>query len=661
MSDHTDGRRVRKISRACDYCRAKKLRCSGTKPCALCERKRLACSYDALYLRGRPPTPLPSTPRHTRTAVQHGSSVEPTYGQLGPQKTQTFEPGSARLLPDLESSYMHGQYIDTPSGLAFLRRAQERFARQNQELSGIAGTSEDALLMTAGDKPLLGQGGDAQIPDPADAKDLLDLYFDVCVATYRILHRPTVDLWLASMHAGGQEVYGTYIDQAKQAILFGLFAIATFHRQKHRGAVDDQDALLQSDSFFREATRLTDAETGLPQLESVQARLIQVFYLLMTCRMNRAWYAFGNVLQLISALGFHRMDGYSSRSKGDYIQVQCCKRVFWTAYILDKYLGVVLGRPPHFHDEDLHLNFPDCVNDENMTTAGPTEDDGGDCHIDAFVFNARLARIVGRVSRKLYPLRPVSESERLSAVQAFNGEMDQWTKSLPPLFSTVRPSSLIRSFRRQATALKVASYHACMHINRPSLLRQPSATLNGTQAESISRCLSAASRLLRIVDDMSKDGPLFHAFWWTHYVAFCALSVIYVWEIQETRLPAGLEMNETGVEIAKLAERCHNHLAQATATNSPSRRYAIILDELRAQASKSKKRAERGDARPARQRPMLSVNELAQLPQHSDIDLGAVANDCQADLESTGGSDSWDWLNSWQPADWLDLDAFVSF
>lgn len=55
-------RKTPKISRACDACKSKKARCSGTKPCDSCVKRRLQCVYNAKYSRGRPPTPLPRQP-----------------------------------------------------------------------------------------------------------------------------------------------------------------------------------------------------------------------------------------------------------------------------------------------------------------------------------------------------------------------------------------------------------------------------------------------------------------------------------------------------------------------------------------------------------------------------------------------------------------------
>ena len=108
------------------------------------------------------------------------------------------------------------------------------------------------------------------------------------------------------------------------------------------------DMQLQSDMLFIEASRLTLAETGIPKLESAQCRLIQVLYLLMSCRFNQAWYTFGHALQIISALGLHRRDDrkrQATATRRDYIDEQCRKRTFWVAYTLDKYLGVIFGRP----------------------------------------------------------------------------------------------------------------------------------------------------------------------------------------------------------------------------------------------------------------------------------------------------------------------------
>lgn len=352
----------------------------------------------------------------------------------------------------------------------------------------------------------------------------MDLYFDVCISTYKPLHRPSAEMWyrIASTNIANGMPISQGLGNAEVSILLSIFAIATFHRQKSRGYADDLSSLSESDGFFRRSLSFTETETGVAHLESAQARILQAFYLLMTCRQNQAWYVFGSLLQIISALGMHRRDW--KRSTGpqlDYIHSQSRKRTFWSAYILDRYLGVVMGRPRHFHDDDIDQEPPDRVNDSEMSPAGRTPSESPeDCHMDGFVWNIQLARIVGDISHDLYPIVPLSETRRIEVTRKLGKELGSWQSSLPPFLSTVKPSSLVRSFRRQCIALRLAYDHAVMHLYRPYLLNRKSRKSPGDsdafeifRQESIQLCIAAAQDSLRTIDAFASDGPLFHAFW----------------------------------------------------------------------------------------------------------------------------------------------------
>jgi len=506
----------------------------------------------------------------------------------------------------------------------------------------------------------------------------MDLYFDVCISTYKPLHRPTVEIWyrIASTNLASGFPMSQGLGHAEVSTLLSIFAIATFHRQKSRGYADDISSLSESDAYFRRSLSFTESETGIATLESAQARILQAFYLLMTCRQNQAWYVFGSLLQIISALGMHRRDW--KRSTGpqpDYIHSQCRKRLFWSVYILDRVLGVVMGRPRHFHDDDIDQELPDSVNDNEMTPAGRLNSEGSeDCHMDGFVCNIKLARIVGKISHDLYPIKPLSETDRIEVTRRLGKELEGWQSSLPPFLSTVRPSSLVRSFRRQCIALRLAYDHAVMHLYRPFLLsrrnRKPSSDNDVTEAfrqESIQLCIAAAQDALRTIDAFASDGPLFHAFWWTHYVAFCALTIVYVWNTQQPS-------NELkGIDRAKLmmmAEQCQIHLAQATVSNSPSRRYSIILEELRSDSRKGSLL----DDQAAAQAPPETATRLDTQNLHvggttelttlnSAVSMPYTSPHlAQTPVPVTSAlpAESRNPFMNWQTSDWLEIDASVS-
>ncbi len=113
--------------------------------------------------------------------------------------------------------------------------------------------------------------------------------------------------------------------------------------------------LLTGNSFryFQAAEKQLDIETGEIRLPTIQARLLQCFYLLSRSRKHQCWSIFGTVINLIFAISLQRKHGSpdSSGQPQDLILSECQKRVFWVAYVLDRYLSVVLGNPQLIQDE----------------------------------------------------------------------------------------------------------------------------------------------------------------------------------------------------------------------------------------------------------------------------------------------------------------------
>ena len=89
------------------------------------------------------------------------------------------------------------------------------------------------------------------------------------------------------------------------------------------------------------------------RLASVQARLVQCYYLLAQSRINQCWSLFGTTAHLALAIGLNRGRPADANGKIDYIDLECRRRTFWSAYVLDKFIAAALGRPRTFRDEDI--------------------------------------------------------------------------------------------------------------------------------------------------------------------------------------------------------------------------------------------------------------------------------------------------------------------
>lgn len=292
----------------------------------------------------------------------------------------------------------------------------------------------------------------------------------------------------------------------------------------------------------------------------------------------------------------------------------------------------------------------------------------------------RIAQIIGKITREVYTIRPISEQERVSAAHRLCERLHSWKASLPPHLGAVRPSTLIPSFRRQCIVLRIAYSHAIMHANRFFLLGNFSSRSSEMQ---VAECIRAAKTVLEIVDGLARDSPIFHAFWWTHYVSFCALVVTYVWEIRQQQIQrdastaAGAKTPPVDrTALLDLAERCQMHLAQATATNSPSRRYAIILEELRSEAQQQQQpgrgtvantagrpegntvpEAERGG--PRDHTVVLQCEQNIQPFHVNEISAHGFAPAMLDPADGFGSLPGNPIFETWNMTDWLDLDSSV--
>lgn len=266
--------------------------------------------------------------------------------------------------------------------------------------------------------------------------------------------------------------------------------------------------------------------------------------------------------------------------------------------------------------------------------------------------------MIGDISRQVYCVRDVSSHDRLVAAQLLLQELQEWRASLPPHLGTVKPSTLIPSFRRQSVALQLAYSHAIIHATRPFLLGDGS-------AENTMKCISAAKSSLELVDKMAGDSTLFHSFWWTHYVTFCALAVVYVWGIQLARRATDQCNDEFYASLFDLAEKCRSHLRRATAGLPPNRRYDIILEELRTEAQSRPDRAGATNESDGRSLQPIDIGDRPGAGDFFFSDSNAISSfeshfpqehSHNGSIPPAIGFDG-----AFQFSDWLALDSSVSF
>ncbi|KAK7421626.1 hypothetical protein QQX98_002093 [Neonectria punicea] len=627
-----------RVGRACDRCKARKTRCSGTWPCVFCAHLKLDCQFTAAHRRGQLLPAIDAESVHqslpgevesergsssrggdrresfadvivaasrlTPTAAAESVLASPPTAQPAAEIASEDSPSqdagkadadgdqaaphSMRNSPEPSQTDQQGHYVGPASGVSFLLRIQRKLQVQSP---GYVNSS----IFNFGDRPLPGHDSSfAILPPKPLAESMLRRYFDFAATTHRFLHRPSIEAWLEELYDTNGAMLYQETARSRTALLFMVFAHSNNYRS--RLTADTKDGIIESAEtsarFFAVAEHQLSMEKGEIRLASVQARLAQCFYLLAQSRLNHCWTLFGITAQLVLALGIHRKSRVDPKTSNrvDHIDLECRKRTFWCAFNLNTYLSAALGRPMTFHEEDIDQELPLCVDDEQLRF-GPTPTSMllGPSITSATVAQIKLSRILAAILRALYGIHPRSTEEHFTLAAKFTRDLAKWREHISYLLDTDGSSAIfVKLVLRQRDVLKLAFWHAQILVHRPFLLKSFTSLANyGVNGELLSSrreemqqnikiCIDAATQIIEHIDRIDAAGEFYSTLFFIPYYGFSAVVILYVYAIQQRA-----ELPETYSKQFRLASKCHLQLESIAVKGSLMQRYGVVLQELR--------------------------------------------------------------------------------
>ncbi|KAJ4506100.1 hypothetical protein HRR90_008674 [Exophiala dermatitidis] len=642
-----NGERAR-VTRACDRCKKRKIKCNGRQPCDFCLRANASCTFDSAYARGRAPS-IPSAfdGAGGNTTEMNGNPIvdvrSPSVSGQNYSPVPTTEPGrptrgvqhqnlmsstpapaymtaSSQNSPEPSQTDLQGHYIGPASGVSFLLRIQKRLHQ------AISFTDPNSIF-TFGDAPLHPPEFDpsfCMMLPREDAQRLVNRYFDFAMPTYRFLHRPTVQKWFTEFYDTLGIMRNPQSAPAKIALLFIVFA-------QGRVYMPDNDRPGPPDlhsRYFLAAEHQLTKERGSIRLTSIQARLTQCYYLLTQSRINHCWSLFGTVSHLGLAIGLNRNRRPDITNGLSPVEAECRRRTFWCAYTLDTYLSVALGRPRSFHDDDIDTELPACVEDDEITSSrvNMSTSSKSQSTMLASIAHIKLARIISKILRDLYSIKPISANRRAVLTERVSKDLSDWRVDLSRFLDAdcFTTSLLMPISQRQRNVLNLTYWHAIILTHRPFLLtnftrlsQQSKTTVEGDLRieESVQQCLTAAMNTVNTIDEMTQNGQILRSFWTTAYFAFTANIVLYIYVIQKRASPP-----ETYAAYFAAATRCQTHISSIAEKGSLSERYCLVLEELRNEAIRQTERIHH---------PMTAVDESDGQAQQNRPQSTAIPLDGQ--------------------------------
>ncbi|VUC23437.1 unnamed protein product [Clonostachys rosea] len=402
---------------ACRPCHARKIRCSGSKPCNNCDR-----ASDCIY------------PMRDRQVRVHQSFLDRILQENADLRALQYQAAQSQAKPgadtwnisashdEQESSenqsileesdwFTHIKTSDTPiwigeiSDSAFATRFRQ-FAFLSQTPCHIPRTqfvSDDTLHSLAAACPTW--------PSLPRARLLIETALRFLRHNYHIVRRSQIfpnleanDLNQASIHF--------------KAKMWALFAIGELRLSKCLTVTGHLPGLI----YFAMASDAIRMINERPQIDVIEIALLLsalALYSLETNRRHSACTFVGTALRLATIMGLHIKIAPTLIPDPDTREHRV--RLWWSVYIIDRFLSSKIGLPLLISDTDISVDLPS--NDPALNA-----EDFGD-HLQ-FVATLRLAKIAGQISRSLYVRKP-QRGTFLQQVIRIREELNQWREQLP--------------------------------------------------------------------------------------------------------------------------------------------------------------------------------------------------------------------------------------
>ncbi|KAL6451973.1 FGR27 Filamentous growth regulator 27 [Candida maltosa Xu316] len=437
-----------KVSRACDYCKKRKIRCSGKPPCDLCIKKDIDCTFsiiDKRTIRKSTSTTTITTSKKDsllpkpKKITKDKSSVDKKTIQLLSKKTdlpETLQPlesfplhkvqrkdeqdhqqedeniivdnpqqpegqlpqpnQSTESTPSVEESKVlydsagNLRYVGESSPLSFLFEVRNIF---NERIGPSKFSSETDSLEVIVDPDDIFEISQVVLPTRAVMNDLVRIFYvNVVNASYYV----DINYFMSEIVPLVYEHYNE-CSPGKIALVNLIIALGLFFAECTNDEVLTklQSDTMKSNAYFEFGFYLTKKYMNKGKFWLTEAFALAYCFYQIKQERNTAWLMLGMSIRNAQALGLHRKYINESFKERSYIVHR--RRLFKSLYILDRITSVLLGRPLIIDDYDC-----DDFDSEDIFHIDKDGVEFKDPRIQCMIYGVKLSHIIGKVTKNFY-------------------------------------------------------------------------------------------------------------------------------------------------------------------------------------------------------------------------------------------------------------------
>ncbi|KAH8830218.1 fungal-specific transcription factor domain-containing protein [Flagelloscypha sp. PMI_526] len=576
----------RRVWRACEACRRKKIKCDGVEPnCAQCTASGSQCTWlqtkdraalsrhyvqelearlvhmeglfnelaPVLEQAAGPTSPTTQTGQRQLTTEEitkatnilrslHNKHLKlpatPPISSKTPE-SEGFDDVSESFGQLALDEYGHMRWIGGSSTMSLIQSFKALTSSSNNRYSPMEedphapGPSVNKIYFPAsvffGKTTALPGPEEVEYPDRDLADKLVETYFSRLHYLMPVIDKPSFAHQYRHLMDNTHDFNLARSETAFIALVFAVFACAASLVDDPRLKTGTSDDGGMGMVYYERALILQYISHARIQPAHVQCFILLSSFLCSVNCLPQAWILVGQAVRTGQDVGLHRSP---RRLQIPPLEKELRRKIWWGVYTLDRMLAVALGRPLGINDADCDVEYPVEVDDDDLANyfTGNTLNQPRPL-MSGFVLLIKLYQIAGRILRDVYDLELCKdnlESEQKialsTAVQALDEELTQWCDALPPHFKTNQTNDAEVSI----SSVLCSHYYSVLTTLHRNLLPlkegdQPIAPKSTLKAVSSARsCIRLASSIKDVV-------PISHhvAFFLQHLFSSAVILLLY--------------------------------------------------------------------------------------------------------------------------------------
>ncbi|KAI9822676.1 MAG: hypothetical protein M1827_000395 [Pycnora praestabilis] len=352
--------------------------------------------------------------------------------------------------------------------------------------------------------------------DPGLALQLMDLFFGHTASMFHIVPQKHFMHWVRR---------GRKKSAADLMVIYAILAMGTVFSPH-------AEAKGSGETFASIARNAIEMNCRTFSLQLVQSRILLAAYDFAFGNFRESWN--GSILGLgvISGLKLNLEEGIAGLAKGDdyayglnkYAFMECCRRTYWSTYMIDRFNAFCTCRPSIIHDEDIFLRLP-CTDgdfEEQRETDNPLFDKKvidqqhsteGDQAMQGIISHLiQISSILGDVISNAYRSAHGSIFGYAKAYEEFREQTHErlrlWVKKLPHhlMFSMINMTACIKNGHIDTFICMHAMYHVTlMNLNRSVHPKRLERSLTDRNIQEANDHAYQTLYLMRDVDRLLRD------------------------------------------------------------------------------------------------------------------------------------------------------------